>query len=117
MAEATSTYEIRNRYTESTKYFTDLQANACLIISTTKVSHDGTFNHWEIVVEDGDDNRYTWLDFRLAEGASKADVKSAILSHLTDQMVKMPTKGAYDHDYKRTTSAPSDRGEDEYVGD
>ena len=117
MAKETSTYEIKNRYTDSTKYFTEDQANTCLIISTTKVSHDGTFNHWRIVVEDAEGNRYTWLDFRLAEGASKANVKSAILSHITDQMIKIPTNGAYDHDYKRTTSAPSDRGEGEYVGD
>ena len=117
MADIVSTYELKNRYDPNTQYFTDIQASNCKIITTSKVSHDGTFNHWKFVVEDTDGNRYTWLDFRCLEGASKADVKSAILNHLTNDTIKAKTQGAYDYDYKLTESAPSDRGEDEYVGE
>ena len=116
MADIVSTYELKNRYNSDTQYFSDVQASECKVVSTSKVSHDGIFNHWRFVVEDTDGNRYTWLDFRCEEGASKATVKSAMFSHLTNDTIKAGTAGAYDHDYKLTETSPADRGEDEYIG-
>ena len=117
MASETSTYQLRNRYNPATQYFTDIEAESCLIISTTKIYHNTVFNHWEMVVEDDLGNTYNWKDFRCLEGADKANVKLALLSHLKDDCIKITTDGANDTDYKRTTTVVADRGAGEYTGE
>ena len=117
MAEETSTYELRNRYNTSYVYFTELEADNCFILSTTKVYHNSVFNHWEFKVEDNRGNSYTWKDFWCAEAGSKADVKKAIWDHMRDDMIYILTGGANDHGLTRTTVVSADRGKDEYLND
>ena len=116
MAEETSTYELRNRYNTSYVYFTELEADNCFILSTTKVYHNSVFNHWEFTIRDEDDNEYTWKDFWCVEAASKSDVIKAIKDHIIDNMIKITEDGANSTDYKLTRTAVTDRGKDEWVG-
>ncbi len=115
MAEITSSYNLPNRYNESDIYFTDMDANHCRILSTTKVYYNSVFNHWEFKVLDREGNTYTWKDFRCLEGADKANVKLAIYNHLVTDTIKIQ-EDENNSGHLRTSSSPSDRGQDEHVG-
>lgn len=116
MPDYTSTYELPNRYNSAESiYFTRKEANVCKIVSTTKVYFNSVFNHWEFKVIDKQGNTYTWKDFRCLEGSNTAGVKSAILNHLTSNVVKV-TEDENNANHLKTITTVSDRGQNEYVG-
>jgi hypothetical protein len=115
MASITSTYQLGNYYTEDTELFTEYEANNSVILYTKKVSRNTVFDHWEMQVQDNLGNIYTWKDFVTVEGAIKSAVKIAIYRHLLNT-VKAQEDGNNDG-YLETVVTPSDRGQDEYVGD
>ena len=111
-----STHGLTNRYNVD-PYFTDDEAKNCKIVSTTSVLHDGTHNYWDFELEDENGNTYVWRDYSVSGTASKSDIKTAILNHLVDNVIKLQDDGFNDHDYKKTTSAPADRGAGELLGE
>ena len=115
MPDYTSSYNLSNRYSADGGIFTYEEANNCRIVSTTKVYYNSVFNHWEFKVSDREANTYTWKDFRCLEGANKANVKLAILNHLTTDVIKVK-EDENNAGHLRTINSVSDRGQDEYVG-
>lgn len=114
MADITSTYQLPNYYPAS-NLFTSREAEGCVIVYTKKINYNSVFNHWEIQVRDDLSNTYTWKDFRTAEAASKSTIKFAIKTHLTENVIKVKEDGD-NSGYLITSTSPSDRGQDEYVG-
>ena len=82
--------------------FSSEEANDVHIISTVQIklppvnADDGTavFVFWRIEVEDELYNTYIWDDYNLADDVSKADMKTAIRSHLATYVRKLTISGS-----------------------
>ena len=52
------------------------------------------FAFWRIEIQDQLYNTYIWDDYNLADDVSKADMKTAIISHLTTYVRKITISGS-----------------------
>ena len=69
--------------------FTETEANACTITRLDKKMVGDTFKSMIVGVNDADGNYYDWADITLSETATKAEIKTAVSTHL-QTMTKQP---------------------------
>jgi len=90
--------------------FTQTQARGCTIVRTVQIKNGSTHIAWAFGVKDSDGNYYSWADKTTSSRASKATIKTAIETHLKNNM----TKQAAPVTYSRT--AVTNKGLNETVG-
>lgn len=69
--------------------FTEAEAKACTIVRMEKKINGSTFVEWVFGVTDADGNYYDWVDSNVKNGAAKATIKTAIETHLKNNVEKM----------------------------
>lgn len=90
--------------------FTRTQARACDIVRMEKKMNGSTFVGWVFGVTDSDGNYHDWLDTTTRSNATKATIKSAIDSHLQNNVEKRSRPVNY------TFTEVTDKGKGETVG-
>ena len=90
--------------------FTQSQARACKIVRMEQKKNGSTHVSWTFGVTDADGNYYDWQDTSTAGNASKATIKTAIETHLKDNLEKRSAPTAY------TYNSIADKGKGETVG-
>jgi len=90
--------------------FTQTQARACKIVRMEQKKNGSSHVSWIFGVTDADGNYYDWQDTSTAGNASKATIKTAIETHLKDNLEKRSAPTI--HTYANTT----DKGKGETVG-
>tara|TARA_B100001939_G_scaffold83038_1_gene70795 strand:- start:841 stop:1122 length:282 start_codon:yes stop_codon:yes gene_type:complete len=90
--------------------FSRTQARGTKILKTIKKMNGSTFEGWIFKVEDADGNRHDWLDTTTRSNATKATIKSAIESHLQNNIEKRARPVNY------TFTEVTDKGKGERVG-
>tara|TARA_R100000808_G_C2155375_1_gene167709 strand:- start:12945 stop:13328 length:384 start_codon:yes stop_codon:yes gene_type:complete len=70
------------------------EANQSVLVKADKYRHkiDGssTFQYWIIQIRDADGNYYEWKDHSLSSLANKTQIRSAVMTHLQENVDKLP---------------------------
>ncbi len=90
--------------------FTQAQARACNIVRMEQKKSGSTHVSWIFGVTDADGNYYDWEDASTAGNATKDDIKTAIETHLKNNLDKRSAPTAY------TYNSIADKGKGEAVG-
>ncbi len=90
--------------------FTQAQARACNIVRMEQKKSGSTHVAWVFGVTDADGNYYDWEDTSTSGRATKATIKTAIETHLKNNLNKRSAPTV--HAYTDTT----DKGKGETVG-
>ena len=90
--------------------FTRAQARACTIVRMEKKMNGSTFAGWVFGVKDADGNYHDWLDTTTRSNATKSTIKSAIDSHLQNNITKRSAPVVH------TFSNITNKGKGETVG-
>ena len=71
-------------------YFSNRDVNSSKLIKADKILHNGVFKYWLFELEDENFHTYEWKDFTLSSIANKTQIRSAIISHFVNNIVKLP---------------------------
>lgn len=90
--------------------FSKTEARGCTIKRVQKKMKGSTFVGWVFGVEDADGNYHDWLDTTTRSNATKSTIKTAIDTHLQNNVEKRSAPVNY------TFTDVSDKGKGETVG-
>jgi len=90
--------------------FTQTQARACNIVRMEQKKNGSSHVSWIFGVTDADGNYYDWEDTSTDGTATKDDIKTAIETHLKNNLEKRSAPTVYTYD------DTTDKGKGETVG-